>query len=114
RLSEILEIGRRLFVEIDDLAEAAADCDLVHIDVGRMQQTATFGQRQYRERVHIAFGGKRSAFERIERNVELWPIADANLLADIEHWRLVALALADTTVPRIGRVLSARRIASTA
>src|SRR3546814_14298013 len=42
-------------------------------------------------------GGDRGAFERIERDIDLRPLARrrAHFLTDIEHRRLVALALAD-------------------
>ncbi len=39
-LGECLQVGGGRLVEIDDFAEAAADRDLVHIDVGRVQEAA--------------------------------------------------------------------------
>ena len=52
------------------------------------------GHRDDGERIGRALGGDGGALERIERDVDLGP-AGADLLADIEHRRLVALALAD-------------------
>ena len=91
-------LGRRSWSRsIDALGIAGADRDLVHIDVGRVEQAALLGDRQHGERVGAGLGGDRGAFERIERDVDLRALADrrADLLADIEHRRLVALALAD-------------------
>ena len=50
-----------------------------------------------RERIGASFRRDRRAFQRIERDVDLRPgsLRAADLLADIEHRRLVALALAD-------------------
>src|SRR3546814_15037656 len=61
-----------------------------------MEQAAFLGDREHRERVGAGLGGDRRAFERVERDVDLWPLARrvANLLADIQHRRLVALPLA--------------------
>ena len=53
------------------------------------------GHRDDGERVGQALGGDGRAFERIERDVDLGAAAEPDLLADIEHRRLVALALAD-------------------
>ena len=47
------------------------------------------------ERVRPALGGEGGALERIEGDVDLGALAGADLLADKEHRRLVALALAD-------------------
>ncbi len=89
--------GGRL-VEIDHaIGIARADRDLVHIDVGRVEQAAVFGNRQYRERVGAGFGGDGGAFERVERDVDARRacVAQSDLLADVQHRGLVALALAD-------------------
>ena len=90
-------LGRRL-VEIDHaLGIARADRDLVHVDVGRVEQPALFGDRQHREAVRPGLGADRGALQRIERDVDLGAVAGrrADLLADEQHRRLVALALAD-------------------
>ena len=76
---------------------AGADRQLFHIRIGRVQQAAAVGNRQHRERVGAGIGGQRRALERIERDVDLGAVflAAADLLADVEHRRFVALALAD-------------------
>jgi hypothetical protein len=45
--------------------------------------------------VRLVLGAERRAFERIERDIDVRPVAGADFLADIEHRRFVALALAD-------------------
>jgi hypothetical protein len=75
--------------------KAAADGDLVHVAVGRMQQAAALGHGDHRQRVGHRLGGQRRAFQRVERDIDLLALAGADLLADEQHRRLVALAFAD-------------------
>ena len=79
------------------LGVSGTDRQLVHIGVGRVEEPALFGNGEHGERVGPRAGGDRRAFERVERDVDLGPavLRRADLLADIEHRRLVALALAD-------------------
>ena len=45
-LGQVLQVGRRRLVEIDDaVGQAAADRDLVHVDVGRVEKPAVVGHR---------------------------------------------------------------------
>ena len=95
-LARLRDVFGRRGVDVDDaVGIAGADGDLVHVDVGREQQAALLGDRDDGERVGQVLGADRRAFERIERDVDLRALAGADLLADIEHRRLVALALAD-------------------
>ena len=90
-------VGRRA-VEVDHaFGIARADRDLVHVDVGRIEQAALLGDGQHRERVGAGLGGDRRAFERVERDVDARAAAlrRADLFADEQHRRLVALAFAD-------------------
>ncbi len=88
-------VGRRR-VEFDDaLLVAGADRDLLHVDVGRVQQRAAIGHRHGRDRARHVLGAQRGAFERIDGDIDLRAGVDADLLADEQHRRLVALALAD-------------------
>ncbi len=74
--------------------------ELLEIGVGRVQEPALLGCRQHRDRI----GGSRrhevGAFKRIDRDVDLGRLAavrvpPAQLLADVQHRRLVPLALTD-------------------
>ena len=87
-----------LLVEVDHAVRiAGADRELVHIDVGRVEQVALLGDGEHGQRVGAGLGGDRRALQRIERDVDAraGALRGADLLADIEHRRLVALALAD-------------------
>ena len=96
RLGEALEVRSRAFVEVDQaVGKPAADGDLVHVDVGRVEETVLLRHGDDRERVGEPFRSDGGSFQRVERDVDLGPAAGAHLLADIEHRRLVALALAD-------------------
>ena len=62
--------GRR--VEIDDaLRIAGTDGDLVHVDVGRMQQRAVLGHGHGGDGARHVLGAQRRAFERIDGDVDL-------------------------------------------
>ena len=51
-LAKAAEILRRLLVEIDQIiGQAAADRDLVHVDVGRVEEAALLRHRDDRKRV---------------------------------------------------------------
>ena len=50
---------------------AGADGELVHIDVGRVEQAALLGDGEHGERVGAGLGGDRRAFERVEGDVDL-------------------------------------------
>ena len=90
---DVLVGGR---VEIDDAGRIArADRDLLHIDVGRVQQRAALGHGHDGDGAGHVLGAERGAFERIDGDVDLGALLVADLLADEQHGRLVALALAD-------------------
>ncbi len=90
------DVVRRRRIDVDDTVRIVrADGDLVHVDVGREEQAALFGNGDDGQRVGQVLGADRRAFERIERDIDRRTFAAADLFADIEHRRLVALALAD-------------------
>src|SRR5471030_2230139 len=71
-LGEISEILQWRLVEVDDaLGQAAADGDLVHVDVGRIEEPAILGHRHDREPIGQSLGGDGGALERIESDVDL-------------------------------------------
>ena len=95
-LGKVREVLGRLGIDPDHaLGQAAADRDLVHIGIGRVQEAALAGDRDAGDRVGAAGGGDGGAFQRIERDVDLGATAGADPLADIEHRRFVTLAFAD-------------------
>ena len=75
---------------------SAAARDLLHVDAGaRVEHAAALGQRDHRERARHAPRGQPRALQRVDRDVDLGRAAVADLLAVVEHRRLVLLALAD-------------------
>ncbi|MGY2935723.1 hypothetical protein ACVWZ6_005325 [Bradyrhizobium sp. GM6.1] len=60
-----------------------------------MQQSTAVGHRHGGDRARHVLGAQRGAFERVDRDVDLRAGVHADLLADEEHRRLVAFALAD-------------------
>ena len=74
---------------------AGADGDLVHVDVGRVEQRAGLGHGHHGDRARHVLGAERGALQRVDGDVDLGALAIADLLADEQHRRLVALALAD-------------------
>ena len=96
RLGQVFEVLARLLVQIDQLVgKTASDRDLVHIDVGRVEETALRPHRDHGQRILAALGGDRRPFQRVEGDIELRTLPGADLLADEQHGRLVPLALAD-------------------
>ncbi len=76
RLGERGEVLGRRVVEVDHaVGQSAADRDLVHVDVGRVEEAALLRHRDDGQRVGQPLGGDRGAFQRIERDVDLGPVA---------------------------------------
>ena len=96
RLRQIADVLLRRRIEIDHaLGIAGADRDLVHVDVGRIEQRSALRHRHGGNRARHVLGAQRRAFERIDRDIDLRAGLAPHLLADEQHRRLVALALAD-------------------
>ena len=99
-------VGRRR-VQVDGVLRAWPDHQLLHVEIGRVQQSAAVRGREHGDGVRRTGRTQVRALERIDRDVHLRelvggavpvPIArmgHPDLLADVQHRRLVALALAD-------------------
>src|ERR1700730_14171395 len=72
-----------------------ADGHLLHINVGRMQERAAIRYRHGRNRARHVLGAQRGALQRVDGDIDLRAGVHSDLLADKQHRRLVALALAD-------------------
>src|SRR3989344_1469292 len=81
--------------EVDDACGLRADGDLVHVGVRGMEQVPLERCRENGDGVVASLGGDVGPFEGIDGDVYFRAIARADLLADVEHGRLVPLALAD-------------------
>ena len=97
RAGEISQIDRRLLIEIDEVVgQSAADRNFVHVDVGSIEKmppasaiamTASALAPPLAVIVVPSSGSSAMSSRRA--------VSGSDLFADIEHWRLVALALAD-------------------
>ena len=88
-------LGERV-VEAEQVGGAGPGGDLLHVDAGAgVEHRAALGERDHRERRGHAAGGQRRALERVDGDVDDRRAAVADLLAVVEHRRLVLLALAD-------------------
>jgi hypothetical protein len=79
---------------------AGSDDDLFHVEIGRVQKTAAARRGQHRKRIRRAGRAEIRALQRIDRDIHLRQTRVpfrrlADLLADEQHRRLVALAFAD-------------------
>ena len=71
-LGQAGEIGGRRVGELDHARrQAAADGDLVHVGVGRVEEAAVRRHGDAGDRVGRALGGDRGALERVEGDVDL-------------------------------------------
>ena len=90
-------LGRRLG-EIDNpLGITGSDRQLVHIDVGRIEQAAFRSRCEHGQGVRACLGSDGGTFERVERDVDFGALARraTDLLSDEKHRRFVAFTLAD-------------------
>ena len=81
-------------------ATIGPDAQLLHVGVGRVGQAARLGGGEDGDRPGLAVGDEVGALERIDRDVDPRDIVaigagPADPLADVQHRRLVAFALAD-------------------
>ena len=51
-------------------ARGGADHDLLHVDVGRVEQPAALGSGEHRDRAGAAGGAQVGALERVDRDVD--------------------------------------------
>ena len=99
------EIVPRRRVEIDGFLRAGTDHQLLHVQIGRVQQTAAVRGRQHRNRVRRTGRTQVRALERIDGDIDLRQpggraaaiprVRQPDLFANVQHRRLVALPLAD-------------------
>ena len=88
-------LGQRA-VEVEQVGDVVGAGELLHVDDrARVEHRPALGQRDHRERARHALGGQRRALQRVDGDVDLRRRAVADLLAVVEHRRLVLLALAD-------------------
>src|SRR6185295_2651776 len=86
-------------VDVDPAAGGGPDDDLLHVDVGGVEQAAALGGGEHRDGVRSAGGAEVGPLQRIDGDIHsdgaVLAAQGADLLADIEHRRLVPFAFAD-------------------
>ena len=97
---QVAVLGGRL-ADVDLAGHDRPDAQLLEVRVGGVEQAAALGRREDGDRVGLAVGDEVRALERIDGDVDRGrrlaglDALSADLLADVQHRRLVALALAD-------------------
>jgi hypothetical protein len=84
--------------EVDGALGGGSDDDLLHVAIGRVEQAAGLGGGEHGDGAGASGGAEVRALERVDRDVYRLDgvmVLGADLFADEEHRRLVALALAD-------------------
>src|SRR4051794_39924472 len=83
-LGEVAQVVFDRFIKIDDVVrQVTADRDLVHVDIGRVEEAAFFRHGDHGQGVGAAGRGDGGAFQRTERDIDLGT-AGADLLTDVE------------------------------
>ena len=105
--------------DVDVTGRDRADAQLLEVGVRGVEEAAALGRGEDGDRAALAGGDEVRALERVDRDVDRGDrpvvVVAADLLADVEHRRLVALALADDDRARRCPISSiVRRIASVA
>ncbi len=80
RLRDRAQVEAHRRVEIDDVARARPDDELLHVDVGRVQQAAVLGRRQHGQRIGRTGRAQVGALERIDGDVDLRILAPVVVL----------------------------------
>ena len=104
------DIVAGIAVEIDRAFRISrTDGDLVHVNVGRMQERTGRRHGDDGDRARHVLGAKRRAFERRDAEIDAGTDARADFFADIEHRRGVVVALADHDAAAHGKLATAPR-----
>ena len=84
-------------IQVDFAAGGRTDHDLVHVDVGGVEQAPTLGGGKHRHRIRGAGGAQVRSLQGIDREIDrqISGSAAADTLPDVEHRRLVPLPFAD-------------------
>ena len=106
RLGDPVDVVGRARRDVDVPGGDRSDAQLLEVGIRRVEQPAPLGGREDGDRAGLAVGDEVGALERVDRDVDLRADAPivvvlaADLLADVEHRRLVPLAFADDDRPR--------------
>ena len=96
RLRDRADVLGRARVDVDRVRRLRPDRDLVHVERrAGVEHRAALGDGDHGDRVRLAERGQPRALERVDGDVDRRAAAVADLLAVVEHRRLVLLPLAD-------------------
>ena len=100
RLGDAREVVLDRGVDVDAAARRGPDHDLLHVDVGRVEEPALARRGEHRDGVVGSGRAQVGPLERVHGDVDLGVpeasvLVGADLLADVQHGCLVALALPD-------------------
>ena len=99
RLGDPAEVLARALADVDLARGDRPDAQLLHVRVGRVDEPAGLRRGEDGDRAGLAVGDEVRALERVDRDVDRLDVGvrfvPADGLADVQHRRLVALALAD-------------------
>ena len=104
RLGDPAEVLGRGGADVDLAGRDRSDAQLLHVRVGRVGEAAGLGCREDGDGAGLAVGDEVGALERVHRDVDPRDVVatgprPTDTLADVEHRRLVTLALADHDPP---------------
>ena len=95
RPGDPLEVLRHRGGDVDHLRRGRSDDQLLHVVEVGVEHRAALGERDGRDAPGDAASDQARAVDRVDGDVDRRGVAVADLLADVEHRRLVLLALAD-------------------
>jgi len=99
RLRDPAQVPVHRHLDVDHAPGPAAHHQLLHVvDVGG-EHRAALGQGDHGQRAGLALGGEAGAVDRVHGHVHLGLHAVADLLAEVQHRRLVLLTLPDHDGP---------------
>ena len=96
RFGNSAHVFGRAPLDVNGVDRGGTDGDLLHVEGGPGEEhRAALGDGDHRDRVRLPERGQPRPLERVDRDVDLGPFAVPDLLAVVEHRRLVLLPLAD-------------------
>ncbi len=95
RTCDALEVLGNAGGDVDDLCGRGPDDELLHVVEVAVEHGPALRERHGGDPARDAAGDEAGAVDRVDGDVYLRRVAVADLLTDVEHRRLVLLALAD-------------------
>ena len=97
--AQILQVLSNRVIDMQTTAAIGCCCDLPHVGIGCEQKRAARSDGNRGQRIRLIGSAQIRTFQRIDGDVDLLATA-TELLADVEHGRLVAFTFADNNATR--------------